>query len=198
MNIDKKAPAKLLSHEFECYLIVFEKPCFKSSHPFVIYKNQSVDIQSNMKIAPWSFGILPQEHLWNISCQHSWHLLLMLFHPNLAHRHMIYWNLFKNWYEIIQKFVWKSIWNYWGASLKYFLSTQLTPFVNVVSCAISFTGISSKIAMKLLTWLFHIDVKFCNCYNLIQRETTLLNEIAFDTETISNTLKTNTLQIFPI
>ena len=62
MNIDKKAPAKLLSHEFECYLIVFEKPCFKSSHPFVIYKNQSVDIQSNMKIAPWSFGILPQEH----------------------------------------------------------------------------------------------------------------------------------------
>ena len=124
MNIDKKAPAKLLSHEFECYLIVFEKPCFKSSHPFVIYKNQSVDIQSNMKIAPWSFGILPQEHLWNISCQHSWHLLLMLFHPNLAHRHMIYWNLFKNLYEIIQKFVWKSIWNYWGASLKYFLSTQ--------------------------------------------------------------------------
>ena len=27
---------------------------------------------------------------------------------------------------------WKSIWNHWGASLKYFLSTQLTSFVNVV------------------------------------------------------------------
>ena len=98
----------------------------------MIYKNQSVDIQSNMKIAPWSFGILPQEHLWNISCQHSWHLLLMLFHPNLAHSHMICWNVFKNWYEIILKYVWKLIWNYWGASLKYFLSKQLTSFVNVV------------------------------------------------------------------
>ena len=47
--------------------------------------------------------------------------------------------------------------------------------------------------MKLLTWLFHTDVKFCHA-NLIQRETTLLNEIEFDTKSIS---KTNALKMFP-